>query len=195
MWCGVLGQADLADQFSAAGVLGGELPYSRLGPSSLTGIRGGPLILTAFAQLSAWSRRWYTRGALVSAFGPLSRFFGGVAGNQGGLRAAALTTFRLSPDGFVATATATHLLVDLARTPIYLRSTGPDLLRLALPIGIAAMGVLIGTLAGERFLLGPSPRRFGHIVEVAIGLLGDGYLVSRHDPLGRHPIAGPSRRP
>ncbi len=110
-------------------------------------------------------------------FGLLSGFFGGLAGNQGGLRAAALTAFRLNPRSFVATATATGLLVDLARTPVYLWSTGPRLLPLALPIGVAAIGVVLGTLLGERILLGLSTRRFGQIVGVAIGGLGIWLLV------------------
>lgn len=157
---------------SAVGALGGAVLYTRLGPSTLTGVLGGLLILTSFAQLSGWSSRWQPHGALVSIFGLVSGFFGGVAGNQGGLRAAALTTFRLSPASFVATATATGLVVDLARTPIYLWSTGPSLLPLAAPIALASFGVLIGTLLGERLLLGLSPRRFGQIVGVAIGVLG-----------------------
>jgi uncharacterized membrane protein YfcA len=95
-----------------------------------------------------------------------------VAGNQGGLRAAALTAFRLSPTGFVATATATGLLVDLARAPVYILGAGHQLLQLWLPIGVAAIGVLLGTLIGERILLGLSPARFGQVVGVAIGLLG-----------------------
>jgi hypothetical protein len=103
---------------------------------------------------------------------------GGVAGNQGGLRAAALTAFRLAPVSFVATATATGLLVDLARTPVYLWTTGPKLLLLALPIGLAAAGALVGTLLGERLLLGLSARRFGQVVGVAIGILGIWLLVA-----------------
>lgn len=157
---------------SAAGALAGALLYTRLGPSTLTGVLGALLILTSFAQLTGWSRRWQPHGVLVSIFGLVSGFFGGVAGNQGGLRAAALTTFALSPAGFVATATATGLFVDLARTPVYLWSTGPRLLPLAMPIGVASLGVLIGTVLGERLLLGLSPRRFGQIVGIAIGLLG-----------------------
>ena len=162
---------------SAAGALGGAVLYTRLGPSTLTGVLGGLLILTSFAQLSGWSRHWQPHGPLVSIFGLVSGFFGGVAGNQGGLRAAALTTFQLSPRSFVATATATGLLVDLARTPIYLWSTGPSLLPLAVPIGVASIGVLIGTILGERLLLGLSPRRFGQIVGVAIGGLGVWLLI------------------
>jgi uncharacterized membrane protein YfcA len=64
------------------------------------------------------------------------------------------------------------VLVDLARTPVYLWSSGSKLLPLAVPIGIATAGVLIGTLLGERMLLGLSPRRFGQVVGIAIGLLG-----------------------
>jgi uncharacterized membrane protein YfcA len=98
--------------------------------------------------------------------------FGGIAGNQGGLRAAALTTFRLAPAVFVATATASGLMVDLARVPVYLWRAGDDLRALATPIGVASAGVLIGTVAGERILLGLSPERFRFAISVAIGLLG-----------------------
>jgi uncharacterized membrane protein YfcA len=157
---------------SAAGALAGASLYTRLDPTALTGILGALLLLTAAAQLTGWSARWQPKGPLVAIFGLLSGFFGGVAGNQGGLRAAALTAFRLAPTSFVATATATGLLVDLARTPVYLWSTGPRLLPLAFPIALAAIGVLIGTVAGERMLLGLSPRRFGQVVGIAIGVLG-----------------------
>ncbi len=157
---------------SAAGALAGALLYTRLGPTALTGILGALLILTSIAQLTGWSSRWRPRGPVVAIFGLISGFFGGVAGNQGGLRAAALTAFRLSPASFVATATAAGLLVDAARTPVYIWSAGPHLIELALPIGIAALGVLIGTVLGERMLLGLSVRRFGQVVGVAIGVLG-----------------------
>jgi uncharacterized membrane protein YfcA len=157
---------------SAAGALAGALLYTRLGPTALTGVLGVLLLLTAIAQLTGWAKRWQPHGPLVAFFGLLSGFFGGVAGNQGGLRAAALTTFKLSPAAFVATATATGLLVDAARTPVYIWSTGRELVPLALPIAVASIGVLIGTVAGERLLLGLSPRRFGQAIGAAIGALG-----------------------
>lgn len=157
---------------SAAGALVGALVYTHLGPSTLTGILGALLLFTAIAHLTGWSSRWRPHGPLVAIFGLLSGFFGGVAGNQGALRAAALTAFRLTPASFVATATATGLLVDLARTPVYLWSTGTELLPLAVPIGLAVLGVLIGTVLGERLLLGLSVRTFGRIVGATIGLLG-----------------------
>ena len=163
---------------SAAGALAGALVYSRLGPSALTRILGGLLLLTAIAQLTGWSTRWRARGLLVGLFGLASGFFGGVAGNQGGLRAAALTAFGLTPRAFVATATATGLLVDLTRTPIYLWSAGPELWSLAAPISVATVGVLIGTIIGERILLGLSRERFARIIGLSVGILGTWLVVS-----------------
>jgi uncharacterized membrane protein YfcA len=157
---------------SAAGALAGALLYTRLGPSALTMVLGGLLVMTAIAQVTGWTRKWTPHGALVAIFGVVSGFFGGIAGNQGGLRAAALTAFSLTPLTFVATATAAGLLVDAARTPVYLWVAGADLLALWAPIGVATAGVLAGTVLGERVLLGLPPRRFGQMVGGAIGVLG-----------------------
>lgn len=157
---------------SALGALAGALLYTTLGSVTLMRVLGGLLVLTAIAQLTRWSSRWHPDGALVGLFGLGSGFFGGIAGNQGGLRSAALLAFPLSPRGFVATATATGVLVDLARTPVYLWHAGAELLGLWMPIAIATAGVLAGTLAGERILLGLTLRRFGTIVGAAIGILG-----------------------
>lgn len=157
---------------SAGGALAGAILYTRLGPTALTRMLGGLLILTAFAQLSGWSSRWQPHGPLVAIFGLVSGFFGGVAGNQGGLRVAALTAFGLTPRAFVATATATGLVVDAARTPIYLWTAGAALIPLFLPIGVATIGVLIGTVIGERILLGLSKQRFAQIIGVCVGALG-----------------------
>jgi uncharacterized membrane protein YfcA len=162
---------------SAAGGLAGALLFTRLGAVGLTRVLGSLLLLTAAAQLSGWSSRWHPRGAVVTLLGVGSGFFGGIAGNQGGLRAAALTAFGLSPAAFVATATATGLMVDLARAPVYLWRAGPDLLAIWQPIAVAAVGVLIGTLVGERILFGLSPVRFGQLVGGAIGLLGLWLLI------------------
>jgi uncharacterized membrane protein YfcA len=162
---------------SAAGALVGALIHTRLGPGALTRVLGGLLLLTAVAQLTGWASRWQPRGAMVAFFGLASGLFGGIAGNQGGLRSAALTAFGLSPLAFVATATATGVLVDAARTPVYLWYSGPALLTLWAPIVVATLGVLTGTILGERLLLGLSPRRFGHIIGAAIGVLGIWLLV------------------
>ena len=162
---------------SAAGALVGALLYTQLGPGALTRVLGGLLLLTAVAQLTGWASRRQPRGPSVALLGLASGLFGGLAGNQGGLRSAALTAFGLSPLGFVATATATGLLVDAARTPIYVWHSGPVLLTLWAPIAVATIGVVIGTIVGERMLLGLSPQRFGQTIGLAVGALGIWMLV------------------
>lgn len=156
---------------SAAGGFAGALLYARLGGRALTLALAGLLILTGVTGLTGIMTRWNSSPA-AAVLGAISGFFGGLAGNQGGVRSAALLTFRLAPTAFVATATATALLVDVARTPVYLWRAGPELLALWLPITLATAGVLGGTLVGERILLGMPPDRFRRVVAVAILALG-----------------------
>lgn len=157
---------------SAVGGLGGALAYAQVGSSTLTSVLGGLLLLTAIAQLTRLAARWRPQGALVGALGLASGFFGGIAGNQGGLRAAALSAFNLTPMAFVATSTATGLLVDAARAPVYLWRAGASLLELWIPLVIATAGVLAGTIAGERVLPGLSRETYARVLAAAIGALG-----------------------
>lgn len=157
---------------SAAGSLAGALLYTRLSAPELTRTLGALLVATSIAQATGLASRWRPKGAAVAALGVGSGLFGGLAGNQGGLRSAALGAFSLEPRAFVATATATGLLVDLARAPVYLWSAGLALTGLIPPIAIATVGVLLGTILGERVLLGLSAEQFRRIVSGAIGMLG-----------------------
>ena len=157
---------------SAIGGLSGALLYSRFNAVVLTRILGALLVATAIAAVTEWVARIRPHGVAAHALGLASGFFGGIAGNQGGLRAGALMAFRLTPVALVATATATGLAVDAARLPVYLWTTGRDLLPLAAPIGVATAGVLIGTFAGERLLMGLSARAFRIVVGTFIGMLG-----------------------
>lgn len=163
---------------SAIGGLTGALLYARLSNRALTIVLGALLVATAVAGLTGWATRWRATGGRAATLGLLSGLFGGVAGNQGGLRAAALLGFDLKPAAYVATSTAIALLVDAARTPIYVWRAGSTLADLTLPIAIATVGVLVGTLLGERLLLGLSPDRFRRIVSAVIGLLGVWLLIS-----------------
>ena len=167
-WFGIL---------SAAGGLAGAVVYTRLDEDTLTRVLGGLLVLTAMAQLAGLAARWHPEGATVGLLGLASGFFGGVAGNQGGLRAAALTAFHLTPLAFVATSTAIGLLVDAARLPVYLVTAGGTLLSLWGLVAIATAGVVAGTLLGERVLLGMARETFARVVALAIGLLGSWLLM------------------
>ena len=162
---------------SAAGGLAGALLYARLGGIALTVILGLLLVATAVAGVTGWTERWRPRGAGAQLLGVLSGFFGGVAGNQGGLRSAALLSFGLAPAAYVATATMTGLLVDAARLPVYLWLAGDALRGMTGVVTVATIGALVGTLLGERLMLGISPARFRLLVSLLIGLLGISLLA------------------
>jgi uncharacterized membrane protein YfcA len=157
---------------SAAGGLIGALLYARVGSRLLEITLGLLLLATAVAALSDWTRKWKPRGYMAQSLGFLSGLFGGMAGNQGGLRAAALMTFSLTPAMFVATSTAVGLAIDAARMPIYVWRAGSSLLTVLAPIGVATAGVLIGTLFGERLLFGLSEEKFRRVVGILIAALG-----------------------
>jgi uncharacterized membrane protein YfcA len=163
---------------SAAGGLAGALLYARLSSRTLTIVLGLLLVLTAVAGLTGWATRWRGAGPRAAALGLMSGFFGGIAGNQGGLRAAALLGFGLAPAAYVATSTAIALMVDAARTPVYVWRAGSTLANLSTPIAVATVGVLVGTLVGERILLGLTLERFRRIVSALVGLLGLWLLAS-----------------
>jgi len=157
---------------SAAGGLVGALLYTRFSNDALTLTLGLLLLSTALATLVDLPSRVRVTRIVVGVLGLLSGFFGGLAGNQGGLRAAAMLSLSLSPVRYVATATATAMLVDIVRTPIYVWRAGGVLTTLVLPLSVATAGVLIGTVLGERILLGLSMRQFRYAIAVLIGLLG-----------------------
>jgi uncharacterized membrane protein YfcA len=162
---------------SAGGGLLGALAFSRLAAEPLTRILGLLLLLTATAGITRWSERWSPKGLLVWLLGAFSGFFGGVVGNQGGLRAAALSAFHLSPIGFVATSTIIGVAIDVVRTPVYLQRHGVQLVHQWGLVAICIVGVLVGTLLGERLLFGLSRERFRVVVSLAIGVLGVWFLV------------------
>ena len=162
---------------SAIGGLAGALWYARLGSRTVFLVLAVLLIMTAVAGLTGWAERVRARGAVAWLLGLASGFFGGVVGNQGGLRAAALMSFGLAPAAFVATSTAIALCVDAVRAPVYLVRAGAELTPLAWPIAVASAGTVFGTLIGERILFGLGPRRFRAIVSSIIGILGVWLLV------------------
>lgn len=161
---------------SALGGLTGALLQSRLGSSGLTVVLALLLMLVGCTELLQRpvplpdSRRWRVAGGVVSGI------FGGLVGNQGGVRTAALLGFGLSTRALVATATATALLVDLARTPVYLMVAG-DAIMASLPlVGLLVVGVTIGTFAGVPLLSRIPPHLYrrmigGLLLAVGISLL------------------------
>jgi uncharacterized membrane protein YfcA len=110
--------------------------------------------------------------------GILSGFFGGLVGNQGGIRSAALLGFGLTPKQLVATATASAVLVDVARLPVYLMKRGAVLAAEIPLILTASLGVVIGTFIGVP-LLGRIPAKaYRPVIGGLLVLLGVSLLLA-----------------
>jgi uncharacterized protein len=137
---------------SAIGGLTGAALQSRLASPTLTIVLAVLLVLAGSTELARRSvplpqiRFWRLLG------GMLSGLFGGLVGNQGGIRAAALLGFKLQPRELVATATAAALLVDAARVPIYLLSAGSVIAGATRLWMVVSIGVTVGTFAGVPIL-------------------------------------------
>jgi uncharacterized membrane protein YfcA len=163
---------------SAIGGLTGALLQSRLGSPVLTVVLASLLVVAGTSEVL--ERRVPLPGTPVWRLlgGAASGFFGGLVGNQGGIRAAALLGFQLKPRQLVATATASALLVDAARIPIYLLSEGRAI-GATVPLWVAAsVGATIGTLLGVPMLSRIPPRRYHRILGILLVLLGSALFVA-----------------
>jgi uncharacterized protein len=163
---------------SAAGGLAGALLGTFLRTPALTIVLGCLLLLAGVTGLTGMTDRMRFGGRWAWLAGAVSGVFGGLVGNQGGIRSAALLGFDLPKEAFVATATAVALMVDGARMPIYFATQASDIAN-AWPFVIAAtVGTVAGTLLGERVLMLVPEATFRKIVAAIISLLGLALLVS-----------------
>ncbi len=162
---------------SAAGGLTGALVHTWAASRTLELVFGALLVLAGGSQVTGYAQRWRLRGSLAWIGGALSGFFGGLVGNQGGIRTAAMLGFDVNKRQFVATTTAVALLIDLARLPVYLAVETAELVRMWPTIALATMGVLIGTIFGERLLARVPEQRFRTIVGGLLVVLGISFLI------------------
>jgi len=162
---------------SAAGGLAGALAHGWLSGVSLTRVFAALLILSGLAALVGWTKRVHLSAGPALLAGGLAGVFGGLVGNQGSIRSAALLAFRLPPRAFVATATATAMIVDAARLPVYLSQSGAVLADNPRLIATMSAGVIIGTLAGDPILRTIPERWFSRVVGVLLLALGV-YMLS-----------------
>lgn len=164
---------------SAAGGLAGALLHGRLASPALRVAFGCLLLLAAASELFGLASRVRLGRAGGYAAGALSGLFGGLVGNQGGIRSAAMLAIDLPRDAFVATATAAALVVDGARMPVYFVTDGARMLASWPAILIATAGVVAGTLGGRYTLARIPENRFRPVVAVLLSALGAYMLVTR----------------
>lgn len=157
---------------SFAGGLAGALLYGFLRSAVLTGVFAALLVFTGLAGVTGLADRMRFRGAGAWLAGAVSGVLGGLVGNQGGIRSAAMLGFNIRRDAFVGTATAIALFVDGARVPAYLISDGGEMVRLWPAILIMTLGVVVGTLVGRRLLEHIPEKVFRKTVSVIVLALG-----------------------
>jgi len=157
---------------SAVGGLIGALVNAVFASSALGVFLGLLLVFAGLSELSGFGRRLRFPGPWAIVAGVLSGLFGGMVGNQGGIRSAALLRFELSPTVLVATATASALLVDAARLPIYVATSGPEMVARAPTVVVLTIGVLVGTIAGAPILRRLPPDLFRRLLAALLIVLG-----------------------
>lgn len=163
---------------SAAGGLTGALLHAYANNRALSIAFGVILLFVGTSELTGLARRMRFHGAVAWIAGAVSGLFGGLVGNQGGIRSAALLGFDVDRQAFVATATAIGLVVDAARMPVYFATQPRAIIGVWPLILIATIGALVGTLFGVRVLRAIPERLFRRIVAVILLALG-AYMVLR----------------
>jgi uncharacterized membrane protein YfcA len=162
---------------SAAGGLTGALPQARTSSAGLSIVFGVLLLFVAASELTGLSTRMRFRGAAAWIAGALSGLLGGLVGNQGGIRSAAMLGVDVPRHAFVGTATAVALIVDGARLPVYLATSGHELLELWPAIALATVAVVCGTVFGHRLLIRIPEEKFRPTVAVLLAILGAAMLM------------------
>ena len=162
---------------SAAGGLTGALLQGWTSNRWLTVVFGVLLLFAAAAELTGLARRMRFRGSTAWIAGAVSGMLGGLVGNQGGIRSAALIGFDLSKATFVATATAVALFVDGARLPVYLAMQRREIAAIWPWVALATAGVTIGTVLGSRVLVGIPELWFRRVLAFILAILGFAMLL------------------
>ena len=162
---------------SAAGGLAGAALQGLASNRWLNVVFGVLLLFAAVSQMTGLARRMRFRGPVAWIAGALSGLLGGLVGNQGGIRSAALLGFDLSKETFVGTATAIALFVDGARVPVYLAHQHAEMAALWLWMLIASIGVIAGTVLGSKVLVRVPEVWFRRVLAVVLAVLGVAMLA------------------
>src|SRR5262245_27672761 len=149
---------------SAAGGLTGALLQRVVSGRALTILLAVLLTFAGIAGLTGLSDRIRLGRTTGWIAGILSGALGGLVGNQGGIRSAALLGYELAPAAFVATATAAGVIVDVARMPVYIVTERSRLSQETTLVAFAVIGVVAGTFLGQNLLKTLPESRFRKVV-------------------------------
>jgi uncharacterized membrane protein YfcA len=157
---------------SAVGGLIGALLHVWLRSAILGYVLAALLVFAGVMGLTGMAQRMHFGRKTAWAAGAVSGIFGGLVGNQGGIRSAALLGFDVRRDAFVATATAIALLVDVFRMPVYAATQWNAIVSACPWMLIAAAGVMLGTVIGKSILGWIPERTFRLIIAAIVFTLG-----------------------
>ena len=162
---------------SAIGGLVGALIHTRFSSIVLSYVLGALLVFAGLSGLTGFASRMRFGHHTAWIAGAASGIFGGLVGNQGGIRSAALLGFDIEKESFVATATAIGLMVDAARMPVYFASEAHQMANVWLYLVVGTAGVIAGTLIGKRVLTRIPEQVFRRVVAAIILALGMVLLI------------------
>lgn len=157
---------------SAAGGLVGALIHVFFISNLLQIIFSSMLILAGILGVLQVSERMHLGKRTASVVGFASGFFGGLVGEQGGIRSVALLGFDIEKEAFIATATATALVIDIVRMPIYFIAGFGKISEFFLILLLSSTAVIGGTLVGNIILKRIPQELFKRLVSFLILLLG-----------------------
>ena len=163
---------------NAGGALAGALIHVYVMSPVLSTVLGVLLVFAGFIGVAGIADRMRFSGTISWIAGAVSGAFGGLVGNQGGIRSAAMLGLNVQGAAFVATATAIALAVDAVRMPVYFATAWHEIVRAATAILAGVAGVVIGTLAGERVLRRIPEKVFRRTVSAVLLAIGIVLLIT-----------------
>jgi uncharacterized membrane protein YfcA len=162
---------------NAAGALAGALLHTRLNSPLLSKLLGALLVFAGILGVTGYAGKLRFGRMAAWVAGTVSGAFGGLVGNQGSIRSAALLGLDVRRDAFVATATAIALAVDAVRMPVYIVTGWQKMLDAWPLIVCATAGVVAGTLVGVRVLRRIPEKAFRRTVSAILLAIGSALLA------------------
>jgi uncharacterized membrane protein YfcA len=157
---------------NAAGALAGALLHNMGSSSALAVLLALLLIFVGIVTMFGYAGRMRFGPLTAWIAGAVSGAFGGLVGNQGSLRGAAMLGLGVRKEAFVATATAIGLMVDVVRMPIYFARNAGIVYEWRGVVLTALIAVVAGTLVGAQILKRIPEPIFRRVVGALLALIG-----------------------